>query len=152
MAGRKTKLTKELIAEAEKLLRAGNYACVVAEHLGIGETTWYAWIERGEKEKRGLFREFRESIKRAESTAEIGAVAGVLTAGRDGNWQALAWFLERKYPSRYGRRIVQEISGPGGGPLEFEEKSPDLSILSDEELEDYAALCAKVRGDTPSVE
>ena len=30
------------------------------------------------------------------------------------NWQAAAWFLERKYPESYGRRIIQEGVGDQG--------------------------------------
>ena len=51
-------------------------------------------------------------VKKSQALAEVGAVAGILESGRNGNWQALAWFLERKFNDRWGRRefIKQEIT------------------------------------------
>jgi hypothetical protein len=33
-------------------------------------------------------------------------------------WQASGWYLERKYPGKYGRK-VQEVHGKDGGPVEI---------------------------------
>jgi phage terminase small subunit len=41
-----------------------------------------------------------------------------------------------------------EISGKGGGAIEVKSQKADLSRLTDEELEAYAELSAKARGDT----
>lgn len=86
-----------------------------------------------------------EAVKRSETTAEIGAVAGILSAGREGNWQALAWFLERKYSERWGRkeRVLQELTGKDGAPLQVESKI-DMSKLSDKELRVIAGLAEKI--------
>jgi hypothetical protein len=77
-------------------------------------------MQKGERANSGIYRQFRDVVKKAETVAEVGAVAGILTAGKDGNWQALAWFLERTRPDKFGRRerITQELSGPGGLPLQ----------------------------------
>lgn len=101
--GRKTKLTPDLIRDAEKLVSAGNYVETVCDYLGIGKTTWYRWLERGEKARKGIYREFRDAIKKAEARAEIRAVNGILSAGQD-NWQALAWYLERRHHEKWGRK------------------------------------------------
>ncbi|PTM58370.1 hypothetical protein [Desmospora activa] len=109
-AGRKSKLTPELIDKATKLIAAGNYVGTVCNYLGIGETTWYRWMSEGEKATRGRYREFRDAIKRAESAAEMRAVNGIVQAGSK-NWQALAWYLERKHPDRWGRREQMNLEG-----------------------------------------
>jgi hypothetical protein len=50
----------------------------------------------------------------------------------------------------YVERAALEVSGANGGALkaEIQQQKPDLSKLTDEELEAYAALSAKARGDT----
>ncbi|NCC84677.1 MAG: hypothetical protein EOM03_11205 [Clostridia bacterium] len=111
---RATKLTPQVIADAEKYLKAGNYAITVISLLSIGEKTWYRWLERGEKEKSGLYRDFYEAVKRGESVAEGGAVSEILRAGKEGNWQAFAWFLERKFPKRWGRKTVVVVDDESG--------------------------------------
>lgn len=103
---RATKLTPQVIADAEKYLKAGNYAITVISLLSISEKSWYRWLERGEREKAGIYRDFYEAVKRGESVAEGGAVSEILRAGKEGNWQAFAWFLERKFPKRWGRKTV----------------------------------------------
>ncbi len=35
------------------------------------------------------------------------ALAKIQKAAADGNWQAAAWWLERRYPADWGRRVVQ---------------------------------------------
>ena len=102
--GRRSKLTPELQDKIVKVIRAGNYACVAAEFACIGETTFYRWLEQGEAEESGPYREFREAVKSAEREAEIRAVATV--QGHMGkSWQAAMTFLERKFPQRWGRRL-----------------------------------------------
>lgn len=100
----KGKLTRELIEEAAALIREGNYQVHVAQALGISEATWYRWLQEGEKAQSGLKREFYEAIKKAEGEAIAERVAIIRRAALDGNWQAAAWWLERKFPELYGKR------------------------------------------------
>lgn len=104
MAGRKLKLTKEFIEQAVKLLEAGNYQKHVAQALGVAEETWYRWLREGEQGQHPLKREFYESVKRAEARAIARNVALVQRAAQEGNWQAAAWWLERKFPSEWGKK------------------------------------------------
>lgn len=116
MAGRKSKLTPQLIKDARKLLQGGNYVSTVCEFLGIHESTWYKWMAEGEKAKTGIKREFFESIKKAEAEAEIRLITDMQKiAEADQKWQALAWMLERKYPERWGRKdkIQADVSHTG---------------------------------------
>ncbi len=127
--GRKTKLTPELQQKAVQLIAAGNYVSVACQYLGVSESTWYRWMEEGEKAKSGKKREFWESIKKAESAAEMRAVNGIIQAGSK-NWQAYAWYLERKFPDRWGKRqkidAQMEHSGPDGGPIQHEMSAADI--------------------------
>lgn len=136
--GRKLKLNQEIIEKTVRLLSAGNYANTVCDYLGIGETTYYRWLQEGEKfsenkdrikDKDKLLKiEFYESVKRANATAEIRAVSGILTAGEE-NWTALAWFLERKFSDRWSKKEKIEHSGRIDGKQEI-----SLSHLTDEQI------------------
>ncbi len=116
--GRRSKLTPELQDKIVKVIRAGNYACVAAEYAGIGETTFYRWLEQGEAEDSGPYREFREAVKSAEREAEIRAVATV-QGHMATNWQAAMTFLERKFPQRWGRRLDVTSGGNDISRVEF---------------------------------
>ena len=101
--GRKSKLTEELIETAAKLIAAGNYQKHVAQYLNLSEETWYRWLREGEKSQSGLKRQFYEMIKKAEAEAIARNVALIQKAAQEGNWQAAAWWLERKFPEEWGR-------------------------------------------------
>ena len=101
---RKPKLTEELIKEAYKLVSAGNYIKDVYPILGIGSTTWFRWLREGEAAKSGIKRQFWQTIKKAEKDAVARNVALIQRAAQEGNWQAAAWWLERKYPEQWGKR------------------------------------------------
>lgn len=114
MSGRKTKLTPELIKEFEKWLKVGNYRKTVCDYLGIGETTFYRWMEEGEKAKSGLKREFRESVIKAEAEAEMRNVQ-IIQREAENNWSAAFKYLSRKFPERWGEKnsIQANISHSG---------------------------------------
>lgn len=150
---RKIKLTPALQERLVTAIQVGNYAKVAAEMVGIGETTFYRWMEEGADPKgRKIFREFRESIKRAEAEAEVSNVATVRLAANGGTWQAAAWYLERKHFDRWGRKdkVQQEISGPNGAPVGIsleEAKKAVLEFLS-EDKNDTVNLGASAEQDS----
>ena len=108
--GRRSKLTPELQEKICRAIRAGNYAYVAAEYAGIGTTTFYRWLELGEKEETGPYRDFRDAVKNAESEAEVRAVA-IIQQHMGTSWQAAMTYLERKYPNRWGRRLDVTTAG-----------------------------------------
>ncbi|MFY9125354.1 MAG: hypothetical protein WAO32_00115 [Defluviitoga tunisiensis] len=112
---RKSKLTKELIKEAYKLVAAGNYDKDVYPILGIDKSTWYRWLSDGEKAKSGLKREFYDTVKKAEKDAIARNVALIQRAAQEGNWQAAAWWLERKYFEDWGRKDKLDLSADKDG-------------------------------------
>jgi hypothetical protein len=116
--GRRSKLTPELQDKIVKVIRAGNYACIAAEYAGIGRSTFFRWLERGEAEETGSYRDFRDAVKSAEREAEIRAVATVQQhMGK--SWQAAMTYLERKFPQRWGRRLDVTSGGNDISRVEF---------------------------------
>lgn len=108
--GRPTKCTPERQGIILDALRSGNYAVVAAQLADIDEKTFYNWQAAAE-EGREPYASFFQSVKKAEAEAENAAVQ-VVRAGGSGpesvNWQSSAWYLERKFPARYGKRDPQK--------------------------------------------
>jgi DNA invertase Pin-like site-specific DNA recombinase len=71
---RPTKLTPPVAERIVKAFRAGNYAEAAARSAGIGASTYYRWLERGEAEEVGIPRDLLEEVRRAEAEAEVHAV------------------------------------------------------------------------------
>lgn len=120
----KLKLNDKLIEDAVKYIEAGNYSIVVCNYLGIDESTWYRWKSKGEEDiqndKNNIYCKFYKSIKKAEAVAEMRSVTIIQSFSRD-NWQAAAWYLERKYKDRWSKTEKHEISGKDGGKIEIED-------------------------------
>ena len=104
----KSKLTRELIEKAVKIIERGNYYKVAIDVLGISSVTWYEWMRQGEMDAskgiNSLKAYFFNSIKKAEATAIDRNLSIIQKAAMEGNWQASAWYLERKYPEQWGKR------------------------------------------------
>lgn len=115
--GRPTKLTAELRDTLVELAANGNYRERSAQAVGIGKSTLYGWLERGEADeeagKPSIYSELLNALTRAEAAAEAEALEAVRKAGAGplGDWRASAWFLERRYPSRYRRRDSLDVEG-----------------------------------------
>lgn len=127
--GRPTKLTPERAKIIADAIAAGNYyetACALA---GVDYTTVRKWIQKGEKAQKGALFEFVKAVKKAEAFAEAERIKRIREAAKEGNWQADAWWLERRFPERWGRKERQEISGPGGGPIQFQSFAEMMKAL-----------------------
>jgi hypothetical protein len=118
--GRPSKLTIEIKKKLIQAIKAGNYYEAACAYAGIDYSTFRKWLQKGETAKSGEFFEFFEAIKKAESTAEAQMVAQWQKA-MPLDWRAIATFMERRYPERWGRKekIQQEISGRDGNPIEI---------------------------------
>ena len=122
MRGRPSKLTPILQEKIVELISLGMPKEHVCDAVGVGETTFYRWLEKGRNAKRGKYREFWEAIQKAEKDFEARALANIQRIAREvkdeegrivdkGNWQAWAWLLERKWPDKWGRKMKLEHSG-----------------------------------------
>lgn len=76
-------------------------ACLIA---GISKDTYYRWYHKGEKAKTGKFKEFYNKIEEAKAYAIALRVENIRKAGRNGSWQADAWWLERMDPENFSRK------------------------------------------------
>jgi len=126
-----------LIEQVGSWLAAGHYVTVACDALGVAASSYYAWLERGEAslaeqerrmsewggrgeaptyptEKARLYAEFAATVKKASPQGEERALRVIRDAFED-NWQAAGWYLERRWPKRWGRYDrVESVEGTGG--------------------------------------
>ena len=81
----------------DKILRGltDQQAC---ELVGVDYDTYSRWLV--------AYPQFRDFIRRVKAQVEFDALEYMHDAMDGGIWQAASWFLERKYPQRYGKRDV----------------------------------------------
>lgn len=115
---RRSKLTPELQARICKYIEEGytiEQSCALS---GIGVSTYYRWLEKGRKHKKGKYQEFWEATQTSEQIAEAKILQTILqTAKSDplknikGDWKAAAWYLERRKPKRWAKteKLQQDI-------------------------------------------
>jgi transposase-like protein len=105
--GRPSKFTPECREAILAAIRGGNFREVAAKAGGVSAATLRAWLSMGKDEDNEEHAAFRAAFLKAESDAEITAVADVIKAGRV-DAAHLKWWLERKFRERWGpdgRRI-----------------------------------------------
>lgn len=147
---RPTKLNPDTQKDIIDALTAGNYFDAACEYAGITATTGYNWMKRGREElkRRGdprvkdgtkqwereqPFVEFFEAVSRASARVEVRTIAKIQQAGDD-DWRALAWFMEHRYPSKWGKQ-VREHQGADGGAIEVNTQHTFNPVkMSDDEL------------------
>ena len=131
---RPTKLTQEKIDEICNWLKLGYYQEDAATMAGISSSTFYDWMRRGAEGQKALesgdssslpatqegdevevvnmFQEFSEAVKKARAEAEGAHIRNIRKAADNGTWQASAWFLERSFPKKWGKRSTLDIADP----------------------------------------
>lgn len=120
---RTTKLNEEVTKKIVKAIKGGNFITVAVVYAGITTTAYYNWRERADKAESLLikqletnakaklrksdipFIEFRDTIDFALSVAEVMAVTCIRASFTD-DWKAAAWYLERRYPEKWGKRVI----------------------------------------------
>lgn len=131
--GRPSKLQPDLQERFCALVRAGNTVEIAAEAVGIGESTFYSWMDRGERGKPAdrPYKAFREAVEQARGEAESILVARVAKAAQGGSWQAAAWLLERRAPERWGKpQDRKNLSANSDTPTEPPAKRSALDELA----------------------
>ena len=131
-SGRPSKLSTDLQEKLCGLISRGHYATTACAAVGLGEATYFRWMELGVDhletrngkrtriKAKSPFKEFREAVERAKAQAQMFAMEAIRDAAFDvvagpnkttkvraKNWTAAAWFLERTAPNQFARREVQ---------------------------------------------
>jgi len=81
-----TKLTPELQDKIIAAIRAGNYLETAAASAGIQKETFYDWLRKGARHKKGdksteAFKSFSDAVMKAMAESEAVAIAAIHQAG-----------------------------------------------------------------------
>jgi transposase len=131
--GRPTKLTREIMSKICDALRAGNYRETAAAFAGVRKSTFYEWLRRGARASRGIYRDLHDAIEKALADSEARDVMLIGKAAGEGDWQAAAWRLERKFPERWGRRERHDVDA---------NIKTNVKVSADEAVEELTRLLA----------
>ena len=101
--GRPPKLTEDLALGIAQCILDGNFRYVAARRFLIGKRTFQTWMKLGRDYPDGLYGTFRRLVLESEAEAERLAVLSVYRVGREDDPKYLTWWLERKFPQRWGR-------------------------------------------------
>jgi len=122
-------------------LREGMSIVAACTQAGVGERTYYRWLDECEDG------EWTEDVNAAKDFAEAVALSKLKRLGDEkADWRAYAWILERRYPDRWGPKKEVELnvgSTDKGNELVSamisqiqEELSPSEREETEEDLED----------------
>jgi hypothetical protein len=78
--GRPSLLSEDLIKKMEILINNGSYPLQAARICNIPSSSFYRWLQRGELEQTGEFREFWERMKRAQAKTENQLTTTIMEA------------------------------------------------------------------------
>ena len=99
---RPTKLTEAVTDDLVVLLAAGVPVEVAARSVGVSRRTLDRWLREGELRKR---------VEQARATGPVSTEAVtearlvvLLARAAQFDWKAAAWWLERRWPQRWGER------------------------------------------------
>ncbi len=161
--GRRPKLDAERTQALLGLLRAGCDVRHAVMQIGIGERTFYRWMELGERKARPEFWQFRQSVERAQAEAINSAIVDIMTIAT-GNRQkrlkgyrgkslnpsvmerftALKFIVQKRAPNEWGDSPKGDDDARGGqanGGGGF--ARPVINIIYDQDVRRPADLPAE---------
>src|SRR5437870_425848 len=112
------KPTRELIAEAAKLVKLGAPLDLTARLLlgAANQDRFFHWLAIASDPtvepqllRRGIYKDLLAAVDKASAECELRQIA-VVQKGQQPRWAA--WFLSRRHPSRWGDRATLTVETP----------------------------------------
>ena len=112
MAGRPPKqLTPEMIITVRRVLSSHGTCKMAAQSIGVSPALFWEWIARG-RNGDAPFTDLVEAIKGGEEEATSRALDTIMKAISGGDVATAQWYLERKFPSDFGKRAPLHVETP----------------------------------------
>jgi len=142
--GAPTKLTPDLIAQMRNLLIQGNYVDTAYRCCKISRESFTNWMkEGGAKDASGIYKQFFDMVHESVALAEARDLNRLDKLATDGDFRAIAFRMERRFSSKWGRREQLTIEPSDVQTLRVEERRVQVaSVFDNPELAKAAALLA----------
>lgn len=102
-------LTDKIKTRLKEAIRKGAPYSIACNYAGIAETTFYKWKRDAKVGKNEAFAQFLQELKQDEGETALIWLQKIDDAMQDGQWQAAAWKLERRYYSEFSvNPVVRE--------------------------------------------
>lgn len=141
--GRPTKLTPELQAQIVKDIGDGAYDWIAAQAAGIAPSTFWRWMQLGEKGNH-TYSEFCKEVKQARAKARVKAEAKVFKSN------PFAWLRYgpgRDRPGEPGWTDSVELNGSEERPLHVFSHDAAVAAIARRSTGDHQASGAAESGD-----
>ena len=126
-----TKFTPDRVKIILWALDQGNYRVTAAHLAGVTYPTFRNWMEKGEIEEVGPFRQFHDSVIQAEAKSE-SQLLHLVHVQVPTDWKAGMEILKRRHSDRWGKES-REITGASGGPIQIKVVYEDEPGKSEED-------------------
>lgn len=119
--GQPSKLTPETLKRLLDTLSRGNTYKLACQLAGIDYSTFARWMQKGEAQTKGEYRDFSDAVKAQESRLVDDALTVIAAAAlgdekKPGDWRAMSWLLERRHKEDFGAQRL-EVTGKDGAPI-----------------------------------
>ncbi len=112
--GRRTKLTRKIIRSLSANVRKGATFKAAAASTGIAKQTLYNWIDRGNKETSGIYRELVDSLEANSARVEIEITESIVDIIREkGDGRVGLEWLRRRNPGDWNIPERSEVAQTG---------------------------------------
>jgi len=123
------KLDEALTDRLLQAIKLGSYIEHACAYAGINSSTYRRWRQNAELEIEP-YKSLFEKIHQAEAEGIIRRIGRIEKVAQEGNWQADAWLLERKYPDKFGRRDRVTLQSDPNAPIEVNLNWADGTIIN----------------------
>lgn len=96
-------LTKQRQENIASMLEQGQSVAAACRCNSIGTSTFYEWLERGDRQEEGIYADFADRVARARGIGESGLVDELLEMVREtSDTRTLLSIIKSRYPESWG--------------------------------------------------
>ncbi|WP_226040857.1 helix-hairpin-helix domain-containing protein [Natrinema sp. DC36] len=101
--GRDPKLTHEVQTSIANMLQQGHSVAAACRCNGIGQSTFYEWLEKADKQGEGIYADFADEVASARGMGEATLVDDLLEMAREKkDTKAILSVLKNRFPESWG--------------------------------------------------
>jgi hypothetical protein len=145
--GRPSKLTPETQEEICRVLSGGGTLEAAAASAGVGSSTLKGWRAKGtDPDSEQVYVDFRDATEKALDRSEKWVIDKLLGCIGD-DWRGWMTYLERRWPTRWARRIYKPHDDQGTSDITVVFKVPEPA--PDDPGDSLAAASSTTAGKGP---